>query len=125
MIRTFTFVMLSMLLLSGCGTCPFKSDEKDSLSKQLTGNTLVGKDYATYFPSDSVSIMNWQGKTSQRQWWIDAGQFCHKSDDGEVCEQVKQLADDSDGNSVFEFCGRWGCFPATLMEGDAKGLGSS
>ena len=101
---------LTLFCIAGCTS-------GKSLADRFAGNTLVGKDYATYFPDRKIAIMHWQGKTSQKTWWVENGQFCHSTDDGSVCEQVKQLSENR-----YEFCGRWGCFPATLEKGNTQHL---
>jgi hypothetical protein len=108
-------VSLGPVLLTACQNSP-----ENRLQKAFTGNTLQGQDYATYFPDKNTAIMDWQGNVSTRTWWIDEGKFCHQTDDGSVCEAVKQLSADT-----YEFCGRWGCFPAKLVPGNANNLGKN
>ncbi len=106
-------VLFALLLASCSSTQP----EPHPLEMAFVGNTVMGKDYATYFIDSKTAIMNWQGKTSIKEWWIENDQFCHKTEDGSVCEEVTLTGEDS-----YEFCGRWGCFPAQLVQGNPQKL---
>ena len=114
--RILYIFFLALSLLASC-----QSSQPPGLAEFFTGNTLQGKDYATWFPDSATAIMQWQGNTSHKKWWIsEQQQFCHETDDGHVCEQVKRLE-----NGDFEFCGRWGCFPAKLLQGNPLGMQGS
>jgi hypothetical protein len=103
--------LLMTLILASC-------QSGQGMAERFAGNTLVGKDYATWFPDSETAVMDWQGNVSTKRWWVnDNNQFCHTTEDGEVCEEVKQI-----DKNTYEFCGRWGCFPAELKKGNFRGL---
>lgn len=113
-----TNLLVRLLLCCGLSaSCSINDNSEFDLAQKLSGNTLKGKDYATYFISDTEAIMFWQGEKKLRRWWIDEGKFCHSTDDISVCEEVKII-----GNNQYEFCGRWGCFPANLHMGNSEKL---
>ena len=62
----FRVFALIALLLASC-----TNSQPPTLAEQFTGNTLQGKDYATWFPDSSTAIMQWQGTTSSKKWWIN------------------------------------------------------